>query len=120
VFSGEGKRLRGRLTSNILRLREAMNSKGLRVTGTPSPIEPVFVGEERVARSTAKHLRERSLLANLVEFPAVPRGQARFRFQVMGTHTEVAIDGAAGIMADCRAMALGAWGCGSSQAMLAG
>jgi glycine C-acetyltransferase len=28
------------------------------------------------------------LIANLVEFPAVPKGQARFRMQVMAKHTE--------------------------------
>ena len=28
------------------------------------------------------------MLANLVEFPAVPKGQARFRLQVMANHTQ--------------------------------
>jgi glycine C-acetyltransferase len=32
-------------------------------------------------------LAEQGAIANLVEFPAVPRGGARFRLQVMASHT---------------------------------
>ena len=35
-----------------------------------------------------KRLPELGLLANLVEFPAVPKGAARFRMQVMADHTD--------------------------------
>jgi glycine C-acetyltransferase len=31
------------------------------------------------------------VIANLVEFPAVPKGQARFRLQVMAEHVEANI-----------------------------
>jgi len=33
-------------------------------------------------------LPQLGLLANLVEFPAVPKGQARFRMQVMAKHSD--------------------------------
>ena len=32
------------------------------------------------------------LIANLVEYPAVARGKARFRFQVMASHTDEQLD----------------------------
>jgi glycine C-acetyltransferase len=35
----------------------------------------------------SRRLPEVGLIANLVEFPAVPKGQARFRMQVMANHT---------------------------------
>ena len=35
---------------------------------------------------------EHRLVANMVEYPAVARGRARFRFQVMATHTPDHID----------------------------
>ena len=87
AFSDEGDRLRARLEENALALREALHREGFRVGGRPSPIVPVFVGDEGAARLTARQIALNGLLANLVEYPAVPRGGARFRFQVMSTHT---------------------------------
>lgn len=87
VFSSDGDSLRRRLMNNVLALRQAMTAQGIRVGGNPSPIVPAFVGEESVAQQASAHLAQNGLLANLVEFPAVPRGAARFRFQVMPTHT---------------------------------
>lgn len=66
---------------------------------------------EKVARWTGRRLEENGLIANLVEFPAVSRGKARFRFQVMATHTAGQIDRAVEIfersLAEARQMAAG-------------
>lgn len=87
VFSPEGDALRSKLMDNILALRQSMGEYGIRVSGNPSPIVPAFVGDETLARVTSGLLTQRGLLANLVEYPAVPVGTARFRFQVMPTHS---------------------------------
>lgn len=87
VFSSEGQQLRRRLMDNVVALRKAMTRQGIEVGGGPSPIVPAFVGEEVVARLASAQLTAQGLLANLVEFPAVPRGRARFRFQVMPGHS---------------------------------
>jgi glycine C-acetyltransferase len=42
------------------------------------------------------------LIANLVEYPAVARNRARFRFQIMASHTEEQIESAIEIF--CRSM----------------
>ena len=55
-------------------------------------------GDEALARLTARELPQIDLLANLVEFPAVAKGQARFRLQVMAGHTEAEIETAAAAM----------------------
>ena len=110
IFSPEGDLLRADLMRNVLRLRLAMEAKGMVVHGIPSPIVPVFVGDEKIARLTSKHLTSNGLLANLVEFPAVARGKARFRFQVMANHQSDAIDRAAEIMATSKATAIEEWG----------
>lgn len=99
VFSDEGRLRRAELRSNVELLRGEMERWGLHVAGTPSPIVPVFVGSERVARVTSRYLEEAGLLANLVEYPAVPPGTARFRFQAMSTHERDSIIRAAEIMA---------------------
>jgi 7-keto-8-aminopelargonate synthetase-like enzyme len=86
VQSEEGERLRQRLMDNIRSLRHELQAQGLTVMGEPSPIVPVLVGSEALARRTAKLLPDHGVLANQVEFPAVPEGRARFRLQVMAGH----------------------------------
>jgi 7-keto-8-aminopelargonate synthetase-like enzyme len=109
IFSAEGATLRSRLSKNIRHLREAMEGHGLTVAGIPSPIVPVFVGDEKLARLTARYLEQNGLLANLVEFPAVARGKARFRFQVMATHEDDAFEYAGEAMARSKAQATRQW-----------
>lgn len=98
VFSPKGDVLRSRLMDNILALRQSMEQYGIRVSGNPSPIVPAFVGDETLARVTSGLLTQRGLLANLVEYPAVPVGTARFRFQVMPTHSTEDAKAAASIL----------------------
>jgi 7-keto-8-aminopelargonate synthetase-like enzyme len=45
------------------------------------------MGTERLARRVSRLLPELGLVANLVEFPAVAKGAARFRLQVMAKHS---------------------------------
>lgn len=94
VRSEEGDRLRARSKANIDYLRALFTSNGLNCLGDPSNVVPVSVGDEVVAKRTSRFLEENGLLANLVEFPAVARGAARFRFQVMASHTDEQIESA--------------------------
>ena len=55
--------------------------------GDPSAIVAVKMGYEGLARLVSRRLPELGLLANLVEYPAVGKGAARFRMQVMANHT---------------------------------
>jgi glycine C-acetyltransferase len=87
VDSAEGRQLRAAMMSNVLSLREQMRGVGLDVYGDPSAIVCVKMGSEALARLVGRHLPELGLIANLVEFPAVPKGQARFRMQVMAQHS---------------------------------
>lgn len=105
VRSEEGDALRLRAEDNILRLRGGFEVRGIRCLGQPSNVVPVMAGDDAVAKWTARLLEENGLIANLVEFPAVPRGEARFRFQVMATHTDAQIDAAVETFARCLAAA---------------
>jgi 7-keto-8-aminopelargonate synthetase-like enzyme len=55
--------------------------------GVPSPIVPVLVGDEALARLVSRRLPALEVIANLVEYPAVAKGDARLRLQIMPTHT---------------------------------
>ncbi len=87
VDSEEGSRLRASLMTNIRLLRELLHGTGFETYGDPSPIVCVKMGSEGLARLVSRRLPDIGLLANLVEFPAVPKGQARFRMQVMANHS---------------------------------
>jgi glycine C-acetyltransferase len=91
VESAEGRDLRHALMRNVLSLRQNLQQADLEVYGAPSAIVCVKVGNEGVARLVAQRLPRLGLIANLVEFPAVPKGQARFRLQVMADHLEANI-----------------------------
>jgi glycine C-acetyltransferase len=87
VRSEKGRDLRCRLMERILALRTALAKAGLEVLGNPSAIVPVVVGDEALARMVSRRLPALGVVANLVEFPAVAKGNARFRFQVMPDHS---------------------------------
>jgi glycine C-acetyltransferase len=76
------------LMANILSLRHQLHEAGLEYYGDPSAIVCVKMGTEGVARLVSRRLPELGLIANLVEFPAVPKGAARIRMQVMANHSE--------------------------------
>ena len=88
IESAEGQSLRTALMDNILMLRQRLIEAGLEVYGDPSAIVCVKMGNEGLARLVGRRLPEMGLIANLVEFPAVPKGQARFRMQVMARHSD--------------------------------
>lgn len=88
VESDEGRAQREALMTNILSLRQHLRDAGLGYYGDPSAIVCVKMGSEGLARLVSRRLPDLGLVANLVEFPAVPKGQARIRMQVMANHSE--------------------------------
>ena len=87
VDSAEGRTLRAALMANVLNLRQELREADLDYYGDPSAIVCVKMGTEGLARLVSKQLVELGLIANLVEFPAVPKGAARIRMQVMANHS---------------------------------
>jgi glycine C-acetyltransferase len=88
VRSEEGAALRDELMTNISMLRSLLHDCGLETYGDPSAIVCVKMGSEALARLAGRRLPSLGMIANLVEFPAVPKGQARFRLQVMAKHSQ--------------------------------
>jgi glycine C-acetyltransferase/8-amino-7-oxononanoate synthase len=54
--------------------------------GSPSPIVPLLIGNEKLARIANRLLFDRGVLAFMVEFPVTPTGSSRFRLQVQANH----------------------------------
>lgn len=87
VQSDRGTQLREMLMNGILQLRHELTAVKLPFIGNPSPIVPVLVGDEALARLMSRRLPELGVIANLVEYPAVAKGNARLRIQMMATHS---------------------------------
>jgi glycine C-acetyltransferase len=87
VQSDQGRDLRWLLMKRVLQLRRKLTELAFDVIGEPSAIVPVVIGDEALARMISRRLPDLGVVANLVEYPAVAKGNARFRFQVMPNHT---------------------------------
>jgi len=92
VKSDEGRNLRSALMKNVLYLRAELKRLGMDVIGDPSAIVSAKLGDEALARMVSQKLPSLGVVANLVEFPAVAKGSARFRLQVMANHSKANID----------------------------
>jgi 7-keto-8-aminopelargonate synthetase-like enzyme len=101
VSSAEGERRREGLMAAVTQLRSRLSEGGLQVLGAPSPIVPVLIGRDDVARTAAKLASDAGVLTNLVEYPAVSRNSARFRLQVMSSHEPAACESAAKCLVEC-------------------
>lgn len=86
VMSDEGDTLRAQLKANAETFREELQHHGMQVLGTPSAIVPVLLGREGIARVASQEVSRLGTYTNLVEFPAVGLGAARFRCQLMASH----------------------------------
>lgn len=86
IRSDDGRTLREKMMRNAELMREEMQQRGMEVYGDASAIVAVKTGAEARARLISRELPALGLMANLVELPAVPKGQARFRLQIMAGH----------------------------------
>lgn len=100
VTSPEGERRRASLRAAIDALRDGLAAADLTVLGAPSPIVPLLVGRDDVTRVASQLAGDAGVLANMVEYPAVSRNSARFRLQVMASHTPADSAAAAAILAN--------------------
>jgi glycine C-acetyltransferase len=105
VDSLEGRVLRLELLANVTSLRRELSGAGLEYYGDPSAIVCVKMGSEALARLVSRRLPTLGLVANLVEFPAVPKGAARIRMQVMANHSERNISDAVQVLKTAKAEA---------------
>lgn len=87
VFSAEGDLLRTRLQDNSRALRAALGSLGYQPHGELSALCIVQVGAEAVARLAYRELLQSGVILNCIEYPAVRKGEARFRLQLTPHHT---------------------------------
>jgi 8-amino-7-oxononanoate synthase len=89
---------RRRLWANARYLRGRLAAAGLPVPEQPSPILPVFMGDERLLWAVSRELYAGGLKCGNVCHPAVPRGESMLRLSLNSRHTRAELDRAAELL----------------------
>lgn len=88
TFSQEGDERRIRVLGKAAHLREQLAELAIPTLGDLSTMIIVPVGQEAVARLAYRNLLQEGVILNCIEYPAVRRGEARFRLQLTPDHNE--------------------------------
>jgi 8-amino-7-oxononanoate synthase len=83
---------REQLQALVRRFREGAAQLGLELTDSPTPIQPLMVGEAAAALRLSEALRTRGILISAIRPPTVPPGSARLRITFSAAHSEVQVD----------------------------
>jgi 8-amino-7-oxononanoate synthase len=59
---------------------------------SPTPVQPVVIGDNEVAFKASEKLREAGFLVTAIRPPTVPVGTARLRITLTATHDENQLD----------------------------
>jgi len=88
---------RERLHANVRQMREGLVQLGFKVGTAPTPVLPIYVGEEMRMLAFWKALLEHGVYTNAVLPPAVAPDDTLIRASFMATHTSEQIDRALGV-----------------------
>ncbi|HEH9416846.1 TPA: 8-amino-7-oxononanoate synthase [Aeromonas sobria] len=76
----------------IARFRRGAQAQGWQLGASDTPIQPLLVGESRVALQLAERLRTRGVWVSAIRPPTVPVGTARLRITLSAAHHEQDVD----------------------------
>lgn len=100
LLRSEGWR-REHLHRLIARFREGAAEIGLQLMDSPTPIQPILVGDSARAMQLSALLRERGILVGAIRPPTVPAGSARLRVTLSAAHSEEQLERLLQTLADC-------------------
>lgn len=83
---------REKLQLLIARFRGGAEQLGLELMDSPTPIQPLLVGDATEAIRMSEALLEAGILISAIRPPTVPEGTARLRITLSAAHTEEQVD----------------------------
>jgi 8-amino-7-oxononanoate synthase len=83
---------REQLVQRIQQFRAGAEQLGLELMPSPTPIQPVVLGDEARTMAVAASLEAKGFLVGAIRPPTVPRGSARLRITFCADHTEQQVD----------------------------
>lgn len=92
---------REHLTMLIQRFRAGAEAIGLSLVDSPTPIQPIMVGDSDRALRLSQMLRERGLLVTAIRPPTVPAGSARLRVTLSAAHSVAQLELLLEALAEC-------------------
>lgn len=91
ILSDESWR-REHLLALIQRFRDGAAQLGLPLMASASAIQPLMVGDARLAMAMSQKLREQGVLIGAIRPPTVPAGTSRLRITLSAAHSEQQVD----------------------------
>ncbi|MER3446890.1 MAG: 8-amino-7-oxononanoate synthase [Candidatus Dadabacteria bacterium] len=91
VMENEPK-LHQNLWKNIRYMKENLRYMGFDTRNSESAVIPVIIGDDLTLRKMSKRIHEEGIYLNAIPYPAVPKGESRFRLTIMATHTQEDLD----------------------------
>ncbi|OGK14597.1 8-amino-7-oxononanoate synthase [Candidatus Roizmanbacteria bacterium RIFCSPLOWO2_02_FULL_37_19] len=88
----ESDKLIKKLWTNTRYLKEELAKLGFDIGQSMTPITPIMLKDEELARKFAAELYERDVFASAIVFPMVAKGSARIRFIPSASHSKEDID----------------------------
>src|SRR5690606_6376159 len=83
---------RERLAALIARFRAGARTLGLPLMDSPTPIQPLLIGDDARVMAVAANLLGQGIHVGAIRYPTVPRGSARLRITLNANHDEGQID----------------------------
>lgn len=83
---------RAHLAALITRFRRGADALGLQLLDSPTPIQPLLIGDSERAMQLSAGLRKRGIMISAIRPPTVPRGTARLRVTLSAAHSDADID----------------------------
>ncbi|KFI22138.1 8-amino-7-oxononanoate synthase [Nitrosococcus oceani] len=82
---------RGKLTRLIAQFRQGAAQLGLQLVDSPTPIQPLLVGDAGAAVKLSERLLAQGILVTAIRPPTVPEGSARLRITLTAAHSEAQV-----------------------------
>ena len=92
---------REHLAALIRQFREGAQQIGLELMDSPTPIQPIVIGDSAKALRLSRMLRERGLLVTAIRPPTVPAGSARLRVTLSAAHSGAQVQLLLNALAEC-------------------
>ncbi|HCV37340.1 MAG TPA: 8-amino-7-oxononanoate synthase [Pseudomonas sp.] len=92
---------REHLAALIRQFRQGASQIGLQLVDSPTPIQPILVGDSAQALKLSRMLRDRGLLVTAIRPPTVPAGSARLRVTLSAAHSEAQVQLLLNALAEC-------------------
>ncbi len=95
---------REHLAALIARFRAGAAELGLTLMDSPTPIQPLLIGDSARAVELSRLLRERGLMVGAIRPPTVPAGTARLRVTLSAAHSVEQVDRLLAALGECQAL----------------